>query len=136
MSAGQILALVWAKEELLRVFDELIFSDGYSEEVSLASGRVRVTLRTRTVKEIGEIQSRLDASSYNLAATLEQRRSFEMMVCAMDSYNGRDLSGMQISEREAFMSRLPGPVLGLILRALKDFDLKVASACEEGELNF
>lgn len=127
---------VWPKEELLRVFDEMIFSDGYSEEVSLANGRVRVLLRTRTVKEINEIQSQLDASSYNLVATLEQRRSFEMLLRSVDSYNGRDLSKMPVSEREVFMNKLPGPVLGMILRALGNFDLKVAQACEEGERNF
>lgn len=125
----------YSEEELLRVFDEIIFSGEYEENFQV-KGRLQITLRTRTAKELNEIQAQLDSSMFNLVSSLEQKRSYLNLQYALKVFHGKDLSVMPISERVAVIDNIPGPVIYAILDCMSKFDDKVYQACKDGEANF
>ena len=125
----------YSQEELLKIFDEIIFSGEYSETIYLR-GRVEVKFRTRTAEEIGEIQSAIDNSRLNLLSSVEQQRSLLTLEKALMSYNGKDLSIMKSEEKSRFIQKISGPIVGMLMNALQEFDNKIFEACKEGEENF
>jgi len=125
----------YTEDELLKVFDEIIFSGEYSEDVKIR-GKLSVTLKTRTSGQISVITDKLDKEQFNLRATVEERRSILNLQDALIKYQGRDLSTIKVEEREKFLGNLPAPIVGALLTALSNFDEKVYKACEVGEENF
>jgi len=125
----------YPEEELLRVFDEILFSNEYSETFSIR-GRMEVTFRTRTAKEVQDIDKSLDSLGASLISTVENLRSFKHLERALVSYNGKDLSTLRVSEKESFVQALPGPIIGALLITLAKFDHKIGMACRVGEQNF
>lgn len=123
------------KDELLRIFDEIIFAGEYQEEC-LVKGRLRVTFRTRAAGEVEEISKFVDATQANLIATLSEKRSLLNLQYALTFYQGKDLRGLKTEDRAKFIRSLPGPIIGALLTALLKFDEKVYAACQEGEENF
>lgn len=124
----------YSKEELLRIFDEIIFSGEYIEEI-MVRGRLPVKFSTRTAEQINQVQDALDASGYQLISSVENRRAIMNLEQALISYNGKDLSGMKQPERSKIIAQLPGPIIGTLFDELNKFDMKVAAACRE-ETNF
>ena len=122
------------KNELLAIFDEIIFTGEYVEEV-LLRGRVPVKFSTRSAKQVDEVQAVLDSAGYTLISSVEQRRSILSLEQSLVSFNGKDLSKMPKDERSKFVSQLAGPVIAVLMEELSKFDLKVAAACRE-EANF
>lgn len=125
----------YSKEELLRVFDELIFSGHYSETFQIR-GKLSVTLQARTAEEINQIQQAIDSANLKLISSVETMRSFMNLQYSLVNYGGRDLSVMKIEEKRKFIERLPGVIIGSLINLMAKFDHKVAKACEEGEENF
>lgn len=125
----------WAAEELLQIFDDIIFAGEYSEDVSI-KGRLKIRFRTRSTKEVETISRILDSSSLNLIQTMEEARFLLHLQYSLVNYNGKDLEGMKVDERAIFIRSLPGPVIGLLMGALDKFDRKVFAACKETEENF
>lgn len=125
----------YSAEELLSIFDEIIFSGEYQEEV-VVKGRLKVTFRTRAAGEIEEISKLVDATQANLIATLNEKRSLLNLQYAITFYQGKDLRSMKIEDKAKFIRNIPGPVIGALLGALMKFDDKVYEACKEGEENF
>lgn len=123
------------KEELLRIFDDVIFSGEYTEEVTIKN-KLKVKFKTRTAEEISEISKTLDGTSFNLVATLQETRVILNLQYALVGYQGRDLAMEGVASRAKFINRLPGPVIGLLINALYEFDEKVSAACNEAEENF
>ncbi len=124
----------YEQEELLRVFDEIIFQQEYSEEMSLR-GRFKATFRTRTSDEVNQIQNAIDKSGFTLISSVENLRMVLNLSFALVAYNGESLP-LQLAGKRAFVDKLPGPVVGMLLNALNNFDDKVAQACIEGDENF
>lgn len=123
------------QEELLRIFDEIIFTGEYSEEVTIR-GKLHVRFRTRTVEEIEQISATVDAMEAHLVATLNDKRSVLNLQYALVSYQGKDLKSLDIADRSKFIRRLPGPIIASLLTAMSIFDMKVFEACKDGEANF
>lgn len=121
--------------ELLRIFDEIIFSGEYEEEV-VVKGRLRVGFRTRAAGEIEEISKFVDGTQANLIATLNEKRSLLNLQYALTFYQSKDLKTLKVEDKSKFIRSLPGPVIGALLGALQKFDEKVYEACKEGEENF
>lgn len=121
--------------ELAKIFDEIIFSGVYSEDLVIKE-RLRITLKSRTAQESEEISSKLDATPANLITTLHEKRALLNIHYALIRYQGKDLSTMRIEEREKFVNQIPAPVINVIVKALAKFDTKVYAACEDGEENF
>lgn len=123
------------KEELNRIFDEILFSQEYQETVTI-KGKMKVTFRTRSAEEIEAITKKLDATPANLVATLSEKRAILTLHDALVNYHGKDLSGMKLEDKARFVNKLPGVVVGALMRALQKFDDKCFEACKEGEENF
>lgn len=126
----------FSKEELLAIFDEMIFSGSYEEEVSLRGGKLKVTFRSRTAEETTSISKDIDGTSFNLISTLQERRALLNLAYSLVKYAGKDLSGMSAEDRVKYVGKLPTPVVGALSVALSNFDQKIDAACVEGEANF
>lgn len=124
------------KDELLKIFDEMIFAGSYTETVSLRGGKLKVAFRTRTAEEVESITLKLDTTSVNLMATLMEKRSLINLHYALVGYQGRDLGMMKVEERVKFINSLPSPIIAALIGKLSEFDQKVYDACKEGEENF
>jgi hypothetical protein len=122
-------------DELARIFDDVIFSGEYIEEITI-KGKLRIRLRTRTAEEIEQISIVIDGTSANLISTLAEKRAILNLQYALVAYSGKDLRSWTAEDRAKFVKRLPGPVIGALLVALNDFDAKVYAACQEAEENF
>jgi hypothetical protein len=123
------------KDELLRIFDEIIFSGEYVEDVVI-KGKLRVQFRTRTSEEVEEISRIIDTTTYNLVSTLNEARMILNLQYGLTMYQGKSLVGMNKEDKAKFIKRIPGPVVGVLLDALYKFDDKVFEACKELEENF
>lgn len=123
------------KDELLTIFDEILFSGEYREDV-LIKGKLKVTFKSRTASDTSEITKEIDKSSFNLMAALQEQRAFLNLAFSIVSYNGKDLSAAKIEDRKIFVGKLPAVVVGALSEALVKFDRKTDAACAEGELNF
>lgn len=123
------------ENELLAIFDEIIFSGEYSEQVKI-KGKLNVTFKTRTADQVNKITSKLDSTPANFISTVNERRSLLNLHYALISYQGKDISQAKPEDREKFINTLPAPVIGALLVSLDKFDRKVYKACEVGEENF
>jgi hypothetical protein len=126
---------VYDPDELLQIFDEIIFSGEYQEDYRIKN-KLTVTFRTRTAEEINQIQKVIDGAGYSLISSVEMAKSTLNLQYALTSYNGKDLAMMKPEDRAAFVEKLSGPIVGMLLGILGRFDHKVASALREGEENF
>lgn len=120
--------------ELLRIFDDIIFSGEYVEEV-IIRGRLPVKFSTRTAQQVGEIQDALDSAGLTLISSIEQRRSILSLEQSLVSFNGKNLSGLSKEDRSEYIGQLAGPVIAMLLNSMSKFDMKVQAACRE-EANF
>jgi hypothetical protein len=123
------------KDELLRIFDEIIFNGEYAEDVAI-KGKLHVQFRTRSSEEIAEISRIIDTTTFNLVATMNEAKMVLNLQYALTSYQGKPLVGMSKEDKARFIKRLPGPIIGVLLDALYKFDDKVFEACKELEENF
>ena len=123
------------KEELLKVFDELIFNGEYREDVTI-KGKLKVTFRTRTTEETMEVSKLLDGTDHKLLVTVQEQRAFHNLCKSLVTYQGRDVSNLKVEDKEKFIKKLPTSIASALADALSEFDLKVDYACREGEENF
>lgn len=125
----------YTEEELLRVFDEIVFSGEYTETF-MVRGKMRVTFRTRTSEEIDDVQKTIDNAGFNLITSVDQLKQIMSLTQALTEYGSTDLATMKFPEKIKFVKSLPGPMVGALLGLLMKFDTKVFQACQEGEANF
>jgi hypothetical protein len=125
----------YKKEELVTLFDELIFSGEYKEERTI-KGKLKVTFRTRSADEAMEISKALDSTEYKLLTTMQEQRAFLNLINALISYQGKDLSTMAPTDKAKYIKKLPVSIVGSLVDALTEFDRKVDLACREAEENF
>jgi len=125
----------YSKEELLTVFDEIIFSGEYRED-ALIKGKLKVTFRSRSADDVNSITREMDNQIHNLVSAYNERVAFLNVVYSVISYAGKDLSGMGIDDKKAYLGKLPAVIIAALSEALVKFDSKVAEACIEGEENF
>lgn len=125
----------YSEEELLRIFDEIIFSGEYSETVYLRK-KVPITFRTRTAEEVSQIQKAIDGAGLNLISSVETMRTLMNLQYSLTSYNGGDLTMMKSEDKAKYIEKLSGPLVGMLITELSKFDSKIAAACNEGERNF
>jgi hypothetical protein len=126
----------YSQDELLRIFDEMIFSGSYTEVVPLRGGKLKVAFRTRVTEETEAITNKIDTTDAKLMSTLVEKRTLLNLQYALVAYQGKDLSTMKFEDKVSFINKLPTPVVGMLMIELGKFDDKVYKACEEGELNF
>ncbi len=114
------------KAELLAIFDEMIFSGEYKEDVTI-KGKLKVTFRARSAN---------DSSQFSLMATITEQRAFLNLIYSMTAYAGKNHEKVEIKERREMIGKLPAVIIGALSEALVKFDQKMDAACREGEANF
>jgi hypothetical protein len=133
--AEEKVKLKWTPEELLAIFDDIIFSGEYSEVMDIR-GKLKVRFRTRSAEEVEKISQIIDGTTATLVATLNEKRSLLNLHYALTMYAGTDLSTVKHEEKVKFINKLPAPVVGALINCLFKFDDKIYAACKEGEENF
>lgn len=123
------------KDELLAIFDELIFSGEYREDLTI-KGRLKVTFKTRTAEETSEITQAMDTKAFSLISSVQEFRALQNLSYSLVRYNGKDIGISTKEERLKFIGKLPAVMVGALSEALVDFDAKTDAACREGEQNF
>lgn len=125
----------YTKEDLLKIFDELIFQGEYTEEVTL-KGRLKIRFRSRTADETMRISQELDGSEYKMITTMQERRAFLNLRASLITYQGKDLSSVSDEEKTKIIKKLPTSMVSALADSLSEFDRKVDLACREAEENF
>ncbi|MNK27635.1 hypothetical protein D3C87_459970 [compost metagenome] len=123
------------QDELTRIFDEILFTGEYAEDVTI-KGKLRIRLKTRNAEELSQISKVIDGTSFTLMQSLNETRLLLNLQYALQSYQGKDLSGFKTDERAAFIRKLAGPLIGMLVDAMISFDEKVGAACRDLEENF
>ena len=126
----------YSEDELVAIFDDIVFQGEYSEKIVKNKGRLTFTFRTRTSGEVADITTRTDRCDHKLAATLNQTWQLLNMAYALKDYNGYSLEGQDVDQRMKYIQGIPSPVLERLFMALNEFDEKVSEACRLGEENF
>lgn len=125
----------FSPEELLEVFDAIMFEGCYEEDVTIR-GKLKVRFKSKSAKDVTDISRKLDSQTFNLVSTLQEQRAFLSLVHGMISYNNRDLSEIPLDKRAEFLEKLPSAVVATLSDSINKFDRKVDLACVEGEQNF
>lgn len=125
----------YSKEELLRIFDEMIFSSEYIEDATI-KGKLKVTFRSRSVEDTTAISKAVEAQDFKMLSTLSEYRALQNLAYSLVKYNGRDLSKTSPEERLKFLNSLPAVIVSSLSDTLNKFDQKMVEACQEGEANF
>jgi hypothetical protein len=125
----------FTEDELLQVFDSIMFSGEYSETIKLR-GKLAITFRMRTIDESLEISKKLDTMQANLISTLNEQRAVINLSYAIVDYAGKDLSKASVEDKVAFIGKLPVPIIAAMFDALSKFDRKTNLACSEAEGSF
>lgn len=125
----------YSEDELLNIFDEIIFQGNYEENISVKNGKLKIAFRTRTAGEYSAITDELDATKANLISTLSEKRQLLNLHYALTKYQGQNLGNMKFDERVKFINQLASPMVGLLINALAKFDEKIFEACKFGEQN-
>lgn len=126
----------YSKEELLSIFDEMIFSSEYTETVSLRGGKLQVVFRSRSAEDTMAISKDIDSKNFTLITTLQEHRALQNLAYSLVSFANKDLKGMTIEDRTKYIVKLPAVVVGALSESLGKFDHKISAACREGEANF
>ena len=122
-------------QELLAIFDEILFSGVYEEPITI-KGKLKVIFRSRTAADTTEITKEMDSTPFNLISSYQEKRAFLNVVYSLVSFNGKSLGEVPIPERKTFLGVLPAVVIASLSDALVKFDKKVDAACREGDENF
>ena len=125
----------YSKEELLGIFDDILFQGCYQEDVTLR-GRLTVTFRTRSADDTAKISRTIDAEQYQLSSTYMEHRALLNLSTSMVTFNGKDMQDKSFDDRFAFVKKLPAHLVSLLSNALVEFDAKVETACKDGDENF
>jgi hypothetical protein len=125
----------YKEEDLLAIFDTLMFEGKYTEDVMI-KGKLKVTFRSMSAKDVSETSALLDSKNYILYETMQQQRALLNLSRCLDFYNQKDLSTMTSDNKMAFIEGLPAAMVAALSDSLGEFSVKVMKACEVGEKNF
>lgn len=126
----------YSQDELLAVFDEILFKGEYRETVQIGR-KLKVVFRSRSASEMATISRTLDGMNFQLISTLEDQRVLQTLAYSLEEYNGRSLSDLKpVPGRYQFIGKLPAAIIGLLMEKLAEFDRKVFLAVEEAGKNF
>ena len=127
--------LEFTPEELLPIFDTILFEGAYKEK-HLLKGKLLVEFVSLSTRDVSDISAELDTKSFNLVATMQEQRSLLSLYRGLVSYNNRDLTQAPEEKRKDFISKLPAAIVAALSKAQWKFNRKVDAACREGEANF
>lgn len=120
----------YKKEELLQIFDTIMFEGEYREEIVIKN-KLRITFVTRSAASSAEITRELDEKKFNLLSSMQEYRALLCICHSLVGYNGKDLTHQTPEARKAFVEKLPTVVVAAISNALVNFDIKTEAALGE-----
>lgn len=124
----------YSQEELLTIFDALVFQGEYQEEYK---GRgVKLTLRTRSGDDAINISRSVDKFEGKTFMTVQTYANILTLAHSLVSYNGKAFGPKDTASKYKFLLTLPDPILAVLMDKLKDFDEKIGLAIAEGRKNF
>lgn len=123
------------KDELLKIFDEIIFSGEYTEEITF-KGKLKIVFKARSAEETTAISREIDGKNFALITTLQEHRALLNLAYSLVGYSGKDLSKTDVEDRKKIINKLPAVMVAALSSELSKFDLKIDMACREGEANF
>lgn len=125
----------YSKEELLSIFDTILF-EGQYEEMKKIGSRYSVKFRTRSVKESNEITRRIDKLELGTIMAVQNFTNVLTLTYAISEINGVSLAGVDFANRYEKIQGLPESLIVLLSHKLREFDMKVMEAMKEGDENF
>jgi hypothetical protein len=134
----------FSQEELLAIFDAIMFQGVYQEEMTVAEGRIYARYRTRTVDESNRINKALDKQQFATYITHGNHQALLTLSYAMldysiiDSHGDRKTREMSKDPQTAYknLAGMPDVVLEALSRGLTAFDRKVRIAVYEAQETF
>ena len=118
------------KEQLLTIFDTIMFEGEYREDV-LLKNKLKVTFRTRSAADTSAITSSLDEKKFNLMSSMQEYKALLCICYSITTYNNKDISTLSLEDKIKFIGKLPSVVVSALSSALVEFDLKTEAALEE-----
>lgn len=122
----------YSKEDLLIIFDEIMFEGSYTEEV-LIKNKLKVAFTTRSAANVADITRELDSKKFNLMSSMVEQKALLNICYSLVAYNGKGLKDAPIDIKKAFIEKLPAVVIMALSNALVEFDLKTEAALGESE---
>lgn len=124
----------FSKEELLAVFDKLVFEGRYEETYK---GRgITVGFRSRTGDDSVSISRALDNFESKTGVSIQTYVNMLTLSHSLVFYNGKTFEDKAVKEKFAYLSSLPDAVLTILMSKLNEFDEKVWLSMDEGRKNF
>lgn len=124
----------YTQDELLTIFDALVFEGEYRET---HQGRgLKVTYRSRTGKDAVDISRALDRFEGKSYMTISTYANILTLVYSIVDLNGVDFSAMSIEDRYKAITKQSDAINALLYGKLSEFDEKISLAIEEGRKNF
>lgn len=122
----------YKKEDLLVIFDELMFSGEYREDIKIKN-KLNITFVTRSAAATAEITAELDNKKFNLLSSMHENKALLCICHSLVRYGDKDLSVLSTENRRSFIEKLPSVVVAAISNALVDFDIKTDAALNESD---
>lgn len=124
----------YKSEELLAIYDTILFEGSYSETFK---GRgITVTFRSRTSKDsmaIGRALDKFEGKSY---MTVQNYANFLTLIYSIEAFNGTDFSDVTPEKKYEYFIGKPDAQNAMLFGKLSEFDEKISLAIEEGRKNF
>lgn len=135
---------LYSKEELLALFDTLMFDGVYTEVLTVSEGKLTAMYRTRTASESNYINVAVDRQQYSTIVTLQNHQALMTLSYALKEYTVTNSQGKTLTKTlpekpaEAYesLSSLPEAMVEALCRSMTIFDDKVRMALAEAEANF
>lgn len=125
----------YSQEELLSLFDTLLFEGAYEELVKVGRN-FTVKFRTRSVGESNEITRRIDRLELNTIMAVQNHTNVLTLAYAIVELNGQKLVDDDFKKRLTRIQSLPESLIIVLSHKLQEFDMKVMEAMKEGDSNF
>ena len=125
----------YSKEELLRIFDTMLFEGEYREVIKIGKN-YSVKLRSRSVGESNDITRKVDALDLKTFLAVQNFTNVITLAYALCEINSKNMMDMSFSERYAKVKELPEGLIIILSGKLFEFDQKVLEAMKAGQENF
>ena len=125
----------YKKEDLLKIFDTILFEGEFRETVKLGKNYT-IKFRTRTVGESNDITRKVDALDLKTFLAVQNFTNVITLAYAICEINNKNLMDLKFEEKYKLIKQLPEGLIVVISSKLFDFDQKVMAAMKEGQENF
>lgn len=121
-------------QDLLAIYDDIIFENSFSKEYRLRS--VRFTLKTRSSATVIKVNQALDNLKAQSVNTYQTYSNYLMLAASLKSYNNQDFSEDNLKEAYDYLLTLNTAAIDLMLDKLNEFDQMIGLALKAGKENF